>query len=410
MVPERQCEKCGRKIPWGQQNCPFCPGHKGFLWSLRRDTFLSIVFVFLIFLFVVTGFVVRVYHDVEKGYAQEWYIRGEDDLRAGNAASALTDFRTALTYSRDNQQYQLRLAQALLMPGVSNGSGSEARTYLLNLLEREPGNGTVNLELARLAARNREVPEALRYYHGAIYGEWNDDQVGRRTAVRLELVEFLLGAGQKDSARAELIALSTDLPPDPELQTRVGMLLLQVKGYDDALKLFHRALLEKPNFPAALAGAGECHFYNGEYTQAERYLSHALEQDPHMTQAEAMLDTVQSVLNNDPFGRRMRNKERARRAILDFNTAFARLQSCATQKGIDLKATGGDPLQTLYTQATGLQPRVDEQDLNGDSELLAQTMDAVFEIEQASAHACGEPKGTDQALLLLAREQGGVRP
>lgn len=409
MIPERQCEKCGRKIPWGQQQCPFCPGHKGFLWSLRRDTFLSIIFVLLILMFVLTGFTVRIYHDVEKGYAQEWYTRGEQDLRAGHGASALSDFRTALSYSHDNERYQLRLAQALLMPGVSKGTGSEARVYLLSLLEREPGNGTVNLELARLAARDHAVPDALRYYHGAIYGEWNDDQVGRRRAVRMELVEFLLEAGQKDSARAELIALAADLPPDPELQTRVGMLLLRVKGYDDALKLFHQALLEKPNFPAALAGAGECHFYNGEYPQAERYLSHALEQDPHITQAEAMLDTVQSVLNNDPFRRRLRNNERARRAIQDFNTAFARLESCAAQKGIDLNSTGGNPLQTLYTQAAGLQPRVLEKNLNGDSELLSQTMDAVFDIEQATAHTCGEPKGTDQALLLLAREQGGTR-
>ena len=410
MIPERVCEKCGRKIPWGQQNCPFCPGHRGFLWSLRRDTFLFIVFVCLVLMFVVTGFTVRVYHDVEKGYAQEWYIRGEDDLRAGNAASALSDFRTALFYSHDNEQYQLRLAQALLMSGAPGGSEPEARTYLLSLLERDPGNGTVNLELARLAAHSHAVPDALRYYHGAIYGEWNNDQVGRRRAVRMELVNFLLDAGQKVYARAELIDLAADLPPDPELQTRVGMLLLQVKGYDDALKLFHQALLEKPNFPAALAGAGECHFYNGEYARAERYLSHALEQDPHSTAAEAMLDTVQSVLNNDPFSRHLRNKERARRAIEDFNTSFARLQTCAAQKRIDLEATGGDPLQTAYAQAIGLQPRVLEQNLNGDSELLSQTMDAVFEIEQATAHACGEPRGTDMALLLLAREQGGTHP
>jgi hypothetical protein len=42
--------------------------------------------------------------------------------------------------------------------------------------------------------------------------------------------------------------------------------------------------------------------------------------------------------------------------------------------------------------------------------LLSQTMDLVFEVEQATAQACGEPGGTDLALLLMAREQGGSRP
>ena len=63
MEPERPCPQCGRKIPWGQTKCPFCPGHGGYFWSLRRDTFLLMIFVLLIFLFVITGFTVRTYHD-----------------------------------------------------------------------------------------------------------------------------------------------------------------------------------------------------------------------------------------------------------------------------------------------------------------------------------------------------------
>jgi tetratricopeptide (TPR) repeat protein len=176
------------------------------------------------------------------------------------------------------------------------------------------------------------------------------------------------------------------------------------------LKLFRRALLEDPHFPAALAGSGECHFQNGEYAQAERFLTRAVEQDPHMAQAAARLKTVRSVLNNDPFNRGLGNMERARRSGLDFNTALARLKGCAAQKGIDLEAAGGDPLQTVYAQASELQPRTQPQNLSNDTELLSQTMDLVFEIEQATAQACGEPEGTDQALLLMAREQGGSRP
>ena len=123
-----------------------------------------------------------------------------------------------------------------------------------------------------------------------------------------------------------------------------------------------------------------------------------------------MLDTAQAVLNLDPFNRRLDNMERARRAVLDFNSALARLRTCAAQKGIDLKAPGNDPFQTLNAQATTLQPRSQQRYLSRDSELLSQVMDAAFEMEQAAARACGEPQGQDLALLLIAREQGGTRP
>jgi hypothetical protein len=382
----------------------------GYFWTLRRDTFLLMIFVLLILLFVMTGFTVRTYHTIERGFAVEWYTRGEEDLRAGRAEVALVDFRTALSYSQDNAQYQLRLAQALTAAEPAREARAEARTYLLNLLEHEPGNGTVNLELARLAARDHAVAEALRFYHGAIYGAWAGDQVAKRRGARLELVEFLLHVGQTDAARAELIGMAAGLPAEAALQTTVGNLLLQVKGYDDALKQFRQALVLEPRLAPALAGAGECYFQTGDYTQAERYLTRAVQQDPHLEQAAAMRDTAQAVMNLDPFSRHLGNIERGRRAALDFNSALTHLQNCAAQRRIDLKAPGNDPLQELSSQATMLQPRAQQRYLSRDSELLSQVMDAVFEMEQATAHACGEPHGADLALLLIAREQGGTRP
>jgi tetratricopeptide (TPR) repeat protein len=350
------------------------------------------------------------YHDIEKGFAEEWYTHGEEDLRDGRADAAVADFHTALSYSRDNAQYQLQLAEALMAAGPSRGADSEAHTYLLNLLEHEPGNGIVNLDLARLAARDHAVSDALRFYHGAIYGAWAGDQVAKRRGARLELVEFLLHVGQTDAARAELIGMAPGLPADLDLETKVGNLLLQVKGYDDALKLFLQALVLAPRSAPDLAGAGECYFQNGDYVQAEHYLTRALQQDPQLEQPARMRDTAQAVLNLDPFNRRLGNMERGRRAALDFASALTRLQNCATQRGIDLKAEGNDPLQELNSQATPLQSRAQQRYLSRDSELLSQVMDSVFEIEEATAHACGEPRGPDLALLLIARQQGGTRP
>jgi hypothetical protein len=89
---------------------------------------------------------------------------------------------------------------------------------------------------------------------------------------------------------------------------------------------------------------------------------------------------------------------------------MTRLGACAAQRGIDLLAARGDPLQTLYAQATTLQPSMRQRSLSRDSELLSNTMDLVFEIEKAASQTCGEPQGLDLALVLIARQQEGARP
>jgi len=406
MEPDRPCPLCGRTIPWGETECPLCSEHHGYLWSLRRDTFLLVIFALLILMFVITGFVVRSYAARERRLAQDWNSRGEMELRAGHAAAALADFRNALSHARDNALYQLRLAQAL----ASTGQFQQARNYLLNLREREPGNGPVNLELARLAVREHSIPEAVQYFHDAVYCEWDGDPMVRRRAVRLELVKFLLDSDQKAPARAELIGVAGNLPPDAELHTQVGALLMQAGGYDDALRLFRQALAAEPRSAPALAGAGECYFHAGQYAQAEHYLNRASQQDPHLTQAAAMRDTARAVLDLDPFIRRLGEQERAWRTKQAFNLAVARLEACAARRGIDVEAPGGDELQTLYTEAHAVQPHVRESTLQHDPELLSNIMDLVFKIERTASQGCGEPQGLDQALLLIAQQQEGGRP
>ena len=368
MEPDRRCPRCGKIIPWGSEECPFCSERRGYFWSLRRDTFLALVFVVLILLFVITGFTVKRFHATEKSLAQHWYNEGEADLTSGHAEAALADFRNALTYSRDNSLFQLRLAQAL----AATGRLQEARIYLLSLREREPGNGPVNLELARLAVREHADPEAVQYFHDAVYSEWEGDPSVQRRAVRLELVKFLLDTDQKAAARAELIGVAGNLPPDAELHTKVGELFMKVGGYDDALRLFRQALAANPHSAPALAGAGECYFLTGQYARAEPYLEQALRQDPNLKQAAAMRDTARAVQDLDPFIRWLGEQERERRARRAVDQAVTRLKTCAAQRGIDLQATSGDSLQTLYAQAATLQTSMRQRLHSHDSEWVVQ--------------------------------------
>ena len=406
MQPDRRCPRCGRVIPWGCEECPYCSTRSGYFWSMRRDSFLAMVSALLVLLFITTGIVVGRYHRLERRLAEDWYSQGDQALSAGQGPVALVDFRNALAYSRENPLFQLRLAQAL----AATGRVPEASVYLASLRERDPGNGPVNLELARLAAARHDVADAVQYYHNAVYCEWEGDPVVQRRAVRLELIHFLLLSDQRAAARAELLAVAGNLPPDAPLQIQVGKLLIDAGGSGDALNLFRLAISENPRSAPALAGAGECYYRTGQYTLAEPYLSHALRLDPKLTQVAAMRDTVRAVLEMDPFARWLGEEQRGQRARRDFEQALTRLQGCAVQRGVDLNAAGSDPLQSLYAQATALQATPQRRTLTRDSESVSQTMDLVFEIEKAASQACGEPHGLDLALLLIAREQEGARP
>ena len=92
------------------------------------------------------------------------------DVRAGRLDDAISALRTALAYLPDNFEYRLKLAEALAAAGHTR----QAQAYLRALWDEEPGNGTVNLELARLAA-SADIADVLRFYHGAIYGVWQDN-------------------------------------------------------------------------------------------------------------------------------------------------------------------------------------------------------------------------------------------
>ena len=196
------------------------------------------------------------------------YSQGMADLNAGAADRAIEEFRAALTCDRANPQYQLSLGRALR----DTGRLDEAESYLESLWQRTPEDGTINLALARVAARRGSVDDALRYYHNAMYGVWSTDPEANRRDARLELVEFLLRKGADAQAQSELVALAAFLPPDPALHLRAAVLFAQDQDYPDALAEYERVLRLDHGNSTALAGAGEAAYHGGRYRTAERYL------------------------------------------------------------------------------------------------------------------------------------------
>jgi tetratricopeptide (TPR) repeat protein len=322
------------------------------------------------------------------------------DLGAGHDDSAVTDFRTALLYARDNYDYQLNLAEALLGLGRTN----EAYSYLVNLWERQPENGRVNLDLARIAAQRGQTEQAQRYYHNAIYAVWPGDQERKRRETRLELIEYLLNINARAQAQAELIALEENLGEDPAQQKRVADLFLRAQDYEHALAAYRLSLRTNRHDEAAAAGAGWVAFQLGRYQLAERYLQAAVTENPHDAQSADRLKTVQLVLRMDPFRRQIPMAERNRIVVEAFATAGKRLSSCVTPNASAGSTTAGASLADRWAK---LKPRISESELRRNPDLVEQAMDLVFEIERQSSATCGAPTGEDLALLLISKLHEG---
>ena len=398
-----KCSKCGKAIPAGEGHCPWCEDRSGSPLP-RRETVVTLSLVGLGILFVATGFTVRFYHAMERSLAVDWYRTGESSLRQGAPARAVDDLRNALFYSRDNSLYRLRLSQAL----IAARRPEEAEAHLLNLWERQPGDGTVNLELARLAAGSNDISKAARFYHNAIYGVWPEQPEAHRRQVRFEYCELLLAHQRNAEAQAAILELATQLPRDPVLISRVGTLFLRAEDYSRAFSQFQQALRIDSRIEEALQGAGLAAFQLGNYRDARRYLERAVKVKPDDTPSAELLEMTQMILSIDPIESALPAAERARRVVRAFEQARKRLELCAQQRGETLEAPNPETeLQDVSARLAKVRPKVRERYLERNPDLVNDVTQLVFLTENVATRQCGPAKGLDQAILLVARKYAG---
>ncbi|MFZ0284134.1 MAG: tetratricopeptide repeat protein [Terriglobales bacterium] len=370
------------------------------LYLAREPVTLALLLVLAVVLFAGVSGLSRVYHAQQESLGNRWFTRGVADLKAQHFDRAVSEFRIALLYSRDDYSYQLNLAEALIGLKRTN----EAYAYLINLWEREPENGRVNLELARIAAQRKQTEPALRYYHNAIYATWPGDQEVERRDARLELINFLLGINAKAQAQSELIALAANLDGDPEQHARAGDLFLQAQDYEHALAEYHLSLRSNHHNPEALAGAGWAAFELGRYPLAQHYLQAAVSANPGDAQSAARLKTVELVLHMDPFRRQISVAERDRIVIEAFEVAGERLKACPLLANSKGTASGPPNLEESWEK---MKPHITQRGLRQDPDLVESAMDLVFNIERQGNTVCGAPTGTDMALSLIAKLHEG---
>jgi tetratricopeptide (TPR) repeat protein len=372
----------------------------------RRVLLLSLVILLL--LFVGTSFAARFYHAQQASLAQQWFERGEGQLKAGQAQTALEDFRNALSYSPDNKLFEYRLAQAL----VAADRLVEAESYLLALAEKTPGSGPINLELARLEAGKGRTELALRYYQSAIDGIWETNTPAHRRQTQLELCQFLLAQKQVRQAQAELLALAANTPPeDVSMRMEVADLLLATGDQRGALAQYRQVLSRQPRNAAALAGAGQAAFETGDFRQARDDVRLAVEQNRADTQSKQRLDIAGFILENDPFQVGLTDRARAGRLRLDLAQALYRLKQCAGSLNQSLAVPAPQTaLQSAYADALKFQPQMRARSFERDPKAMAQAMDLILRIEELARASCGPLPPEDEALRIIGQRSQQSHP
>ena len=366
----------------------------------RQPVMLAMLAVLGVVFFTAVSGLSRAYHAQRDGLGSRWFARGEADLNAQHFAAAVVEFRSALLYSRDNYDYQLNLAEAL----IGSKRSGEASTYLVNLWDRQPEDGLVNLELARIAVQKKQTDQVLRYYHNAIYAAWPSDQEEKRRDARVELIEFLLNIGAKAQAQSELIALQENMGEDPAQREHLGDLFLRTQDYEHALEAYRSSLKSQINSDGALAGAGIAAFQLGRYSLAEHYLQEAVAVNPSDARSAEQLKMAELVLRMDPFRRQISVAQRHQIVVEAFETAGERLKACAVARGSAVPTASQSSLADSWAK---MKPRISEGELRRNPDLVESAMELVFEVERQTSTSCGTPEGEDMALLLIAKLHEG---
>jgi tetratricopeptide (TPR) repeat protein len=353
----------------------------------------------VLFFLIVTG-ISSAFFAQQDGLAKRWSMRGVSDLNAGRFSAAIPEFRAALQYTRDDFNFRLGLAQALM--GLHRTD--EAYNYLVNLRTEHPENGLVNLELARIATERNDTGQALRFYHNAIYASWPGDEEKQAREARFELIGYLLRINAKTQAESELISLAGLVGDDAGQQARLGDLFMGIPDDEHALAAFRRSLQSDGHNPAALAGAGSAAFNLQRYPLAVRYLQQAVSANQADTASGQRLKIARLVLQMDPYQPRLRAADRYKKVMVDFAAAGDRLKSCPVAATY---AAPENPKQDLQAEWSGLNSQLTPTGLRNNPDLVDTAMNLVFTIERQASEWCGNPSPADAALLLVARLREG---
>ena len=351
-----------------------------------------LVFVALILLFVFTGALAKVYRSQRRARAEGHFRTGQGLAHSGRAAQAVEEYRAALTYSHDDNRYQLALALSLMDLGRLN----EAESHLLDLHDSDPNDAFTDLMLARIAARQGRAEAAVTGYHQAIYGLWPQDPAKNRIEARFELIGLLSRTGQIQQARSEIESLADEAPNDAATEGRVGELLLRYGSPQRASEMFLGVVAKEPRNADAACGAADSAFQQGNYASAANWYRRTLRLNPANASARQHLGEASEVLSLDPMLVDLSAAERFQRSRALVEKASESLKACA--------AGSVDPTIQALTASADALLQASRRHREGDT---PRALALAQEIWHARKQACGPAPQPQQALELVMAKVAG---
>src|SRR6202051_2594369 len=395
---------------------------------------LSLVTLFAItaLLAILTNYLYQSYASHPVSLAARWLQRGDQALRDNKPQAAVDALSSALAYAPNDRSTAIKLAEAL----ASAGRVQEATVYFNALLESQQGSGVINLQLARLAARQGNESQAIEDFQKAIYGNWEGDGYVRRREVRFELINYLIANHRLDQARSELLVASGNAPADDiSVQLEIARNMEQAQDPSDAFHVYRTILHHHPSLREALDGAGRTASNLGRYLEAKRYLARALELPATeadadesavaaLQQSRDQLSEASRILALYPSSR-LNPHERDARILTARKLAMARLTTCVNAKAAapatpsaapapkvssnplqslasrfsrqPSKPAGNQaaappavaPLQALVERWQKLPPKVSSTELAKDPELAETEIQLIYDTELVTQQACG---------------------
>jgi tetratricopeptide (TPR) repeat protein len=371
---------------------------------MLRDSLSMLIILFITgVLFGITLFLFRSFTSHRVQLAQRWSDRGRRALQENRASEAVADLHTALLYAPGTRAYELLLAQALGEAGAQLRKPSlidESYNYFLGLWETTPGDGYINLELARLAAYKGNRDDAVHYYRAAIYGTWEQgDGVEHRADVRAELARYFIDHHDLQNARTELLIAAGNTPDTYERDLNLGRLFEAAQDAKDAEAYYRKALAARSEDAVALEAAGRLAYNMGDYEPADRLLERAAAQHAPDAAGDVKLahNAVRmSALNPLPS---LPERERAARVLEIRTIAKKRFDACK-------QAAGGQTAQPIFQ---ALAARWAGPDATSNSATMVRdpvrqdaALQLAYDTERELQSICGSASGDDALILRLA--------
>ena len=275
-------------------------------------------------LFVVDVALSRIDEREQKSHAADLYAVGAVLLRNGDPAGAADHFASAVAMERENHDYELAFAEAML----ADNRVDEARATLTRLLSRAETDGAVNIAMARTLVRAGDSTAAKSYYHRAVYGRWRGDTAALRMRARMELVALLAKRGESRELLAELLPLEDMYKDSVAFRRDLARHLLRAHSPDRALAVYRSLTANNRRDASAWAGSGEASLAMGNFRDAVRDLDEAHRLAPRDERTTAFKMEADSGRAINPEERGLGAHGRLERARALLARAVTVLQRC----------------------------------------------------------------------------------